>query len=444
MANWKKVSKKKNSDPAVETDSIVMILAGPPDRVNAWFTALQMDSRFRVNTFSTDPQDLDTKLGYNPEGILLDSSIFSGPEHLINFLTKAQCAVYVIFQRDISEVYKKKIRELPSVKGIYMEDINLAQVSGRIYADVMALRNQAPAFQTSIRTPLHNRRVSDGLRVITIWSRSGGTGKSTLACALALEAAQRGIKTLLVGLSVPDISIPTFLNLKTTPNLSGWLASPTFEDGIQHSIQKSGNLDVLVGLQDGIRENELTLAPEEPASINQLVINATYGGYSVVILDAPVSGAYINAISASNTMLLVSQPMLDQAVICAEAYRMAFKRLRDLHRIGVGNAFVVLNRVRPGLLSSDEWHEAADAYTRAMGVGHFPPVADVIPEIPQVAQAANAGRSILTAGEEFSAPIHRLGDMLYGGGGPGSFKKQEEKIFKLGPIRFRKGFLGVS
>ena len=443
MTDWIKDTKKKNSDPAVETDSIVMILAGPPNRVNAWFTALQMDSRFRINTFSTDPQDLETKLGYNPEGILLDSSIFSGPEHLMNFLTKAQCAVYVIFQRDISEEYKKKIRELPSVKGIYLEDVNLAQVSGRIYADVMALRNQAPAFQTSTCAPMHER-MSGGLRVITVWSRSGGTGKSTVACALALESAQRDIKTLLVGLSVPDISIPTFLNLKTTPNLSGWLASPTFEDGIQHSIQKIGSLDVLVGLQDGVRENDLTLAPEEPASINQLVINATYGGYSVVILDTPVSGAYINAISASNTMVLVSQPMLDQAVICAEAYRMAFKRLRDLHRIGVGNAFVVLNRVRPGLLSSDEWHEAADAYTRAMGVGHFPPVADVIPETPEVALAANAGRSVLTTGEEFSAPIHRLGDLLYGSGGPGSFKKQEERSFKLGPIRFRRGNLGAS
>jgi arsenite-transporting ATPase len=444
MANWKKVSKNKNSDPEAVTDSIVMILAGPPDRVNAWFTTLQMDSRFRINTFSTDPQDLETKLGYNPECILLDSSIFSGPESLIKFLTRAQCAMYVIFQRDISEAYKKKIRELPSVKGIYLEDVNLAQVSGRIYADVKALRNQAPAFQTSMRAPAHNRRVSDGLRVITVWSRSGGTGKSTIACALALEASQRGIKTLLIGLSVPDLSIPTFLNLKTTPNLSGWLAAPNFEDGIQHSIQKVGSLDVLVGLQDGIRESELTIAPEEPASINQLVINATFGGYSVVVLDAPVSGAYISAISASNTMVLVSQPMLDQAIICAEAYRMAFKRLRDLHRIGVGNAFVVLNRVRPGLLSSDEWHEAADAYASAMGAGHFPPVADMIPETPEVAMAANAGRSVLTAGEEFSAPIHRLGDMLFGGGGPGSFKKQEEKSFKFGPIRLRKGIFGVS
>ena len=62
-----------------EDDSITILLAGPPDRINAWFNKLQMDARFRVNTFSTDPQDLDAKLGYNPEAILLDTTIYSGP-----------------------------------------------------------------------------------------------------------------------------------------------------------------------------------------------------------------------------------------------------------------------------------------------------------------------------------------------------------------------------
>lgn len=441
MAEWKKKGKPKTE--ATTSDAIVAILAGPPERVNAWFSALQMDSRFRINTFSTDPQDLETKLGYNPEAILLDSSIFSGPGHLIKFLAKAQCAIYVILPRDVSDETKRKIRQLPCVKGIYMEDIHLNQVASRIYAEVIAMRSQAPAFQSTKRVARLEQHMAGGLRVITVWSRSGGTGKSTIACALALEAAQRGIKTLLVGLSVPDISIPTYLNLKTTPNIFGWLANSTYEEGIKHSIQSIGNLDVLVGLQDGVTENDLIRPSEDPSSINQLVINATYGGYSVVILDTPVSGAYINAISASNTMILVALPMLDQAVICAEAYRMAFKRLRDQHRIGVGNVYVVHNAYRPGLLSSDEWHEAADAFSRAMGVGAFPPIADVIPYVAEVPLAANSGRSPLTAGEEFAAPIHRLGDMLFGSSGDGHFKKKEDQGRKFGPFRLHKNVRGA-
>lgn len=422
-------------------ESVVMLLAGPPSRVNAWFTSLQMDSRFRVNTFSTDPQDLENKMGYNPEAVLLDATIFSGPETLLQFLTRTASAVYVVLPKEAGDVTRKAISDLPSVRGVYLNDVNLAQAAGRIFSEVVALRNQAPIMATPGRG-YRTERIAGGLRVITVWSRTGGSGKSTIATALALEAAQRGIKTLLVGLGVPDISLPTFLDLKTTPNLFGWLASPTFETGIKPNVQSKGKLDVLVGLQDGIKEGELSKPPEDPASINQLVINATFGGYSIVILDTPVSGAYFNAISASNTMIMVSTPMIDQAVVSAEAYRMAFKRMRDQHRIGVGNVFVVINRFRSGLLSSNEWHEAADAYTQTMGIGHFPPIAEVIPDVPEVALAANAGRSVLTAGEEFSAPIHRLGDVLYGGSS-GTSSHDDQRVLKFGPIRIRRGTVGA-
>ena len=436
MAGWNKDAHETiNADEAV-----VMLLAGPPSRVNAWFTSLQMDSRFRVNTFSTDPQDLKNKMGYNPEAILLDATIFSGPENLTDFLTKTVSAVYVILPKEAGDDIRIALSELPSVRGVFINDVNLSQAAGRIYAEVVALRNQAPSMG-QVGKGYRTERIAGGLRVITVWSRTGGSGKSTIAAALALEAAQRGIKTLLVGLGVPDISLPTFLNLKTTPNLFGWLANPTFEGGIKPNVQSKGMLDVLVGLQDGIKEKELVKPPEDPSSINQLVINATFGGYSIVILDTPVSGAYFNAISASNTMVMVSTPMLDQAVVSAEAYRMAFKRMRDQHRIGVGNIFVVLNRFRPGLLSSNEWHEAADAYTETMGIGHFPPVAEVIPEVPEVALASNAGRSVLTAGDEFASPIHRLGDVLYGGGSGSS--KDDQKVMRFGPIRIRKGIVGA-
>lgn len=418
-----------------EDDSITILLAGPPDRINAWFNKLQMDARFRVNTFSTDPQDLDAKLGYNPEAILLDTAIFSGPESIIRFLTKAQCAVYLVIPRETNEATVKRLRDLPSTKGIFYGDVNLTEISGRMFAEVKALRSQAPSLETP-HSVLRRGQTMGGLRVITVWNRAGGVGKSTISASLALEAARRGFKTLLVGLSAPDISIPTILNLKTTPNMFGWLASPTYEEGLKPNLQSLDNLDVLVGLQDPAREYELVCDQDDPKSVNQLVINATFAGYSVVILDTPESGPYLNAISSSNTMVMVAAPMVDHAVITAEAYRMAFKRLRDQHRIGIGNIFVVLNRHRSGLLSSNEWHEAADAYTRAMGAGHFPPVAIVIPDVLDVQLAANAGRQPLTAGDDFATPIHRLGDMLFGV--QEGVKQDTEKVIKLGPFQIRR------
>ena len=431
-----KTTTKKDATQRPDDESIVAVLAGPPERVNSWFNILQMDSRFRVNTFSTDPQDLESKLSYNPEVILLDTSIFSGPEHMLGFLTKTQCAVYLVIPRSVNQQITKQIRELPNVKGVYVDDINLTEVAGRIFAEVKAIRSQAPTLDSPL-SALRRGQAMGGLRVISVWNRAGGVGKSTLAASLALEASQRGFKTLLVGLSAPDISIPTILNLKTTPNMFGWLASPTFDQGLKPNLQSIDNLDVLVGLQDPVRENELITNPEDPKSINQLVINATFGGYSIVILDTPESGPYLNAISASNTMIMPALPMVDQAVITAEAFRMAFKRMRDQHRIGIGNVFIVLNRYRPGLLSSNEWHEAANAYSRSMGSGAFPPVALVIPDILDVQLASNAGRSPLTSSEEFATPLHRLGDMLFGG--KGNYQAEEEAIFKLGPIQIRRG-----
>ena len=65
----------------------------------------------------------------------------------------------------------------------------------------------------------------------------------------------------------------------------------------------------------------------------------------------------------------------------------------------------------------------------------------MIPEVPEVALAANAGRSVLTAGDEFAAPIHRLGDVLYGGSDGSS--KNDQKVMHFGPIRIRKGIVGA-
>ncbi len=47
-----------------------------------------------------------------------------------------------------------------------------------------------------------------------------------------------------------------------------------------------------------------------------------------------------------------------------------------------------------------------------------------------MALAANAGRSVLTAGDDFAGPIHRLGDVLYGGGDGSSH--EDQKVLRFG------------
>jgi hypothetical protein len=116
-----------------------------------------------------------------------------------------------------------------------------------------------------------------------------------------------------------------------------------------------------------------------------------------------------------------------------------FQKLAGQHRVGASNVFVVLNRGRNGLLGMNEWHEAARAFAQSAGLTAFPPVTAVIPEIPEVAVTANAGRSVLTASENFARPIHKLGDLLFGQKTSDNGFRSDAGVVKLGPIRIRKG-----
>jgi len=426
-----------------DSEVIVLLLAGPAQRITAWSQHFQMDSAFRVNTFATDPQDLQLKLATNnPDAVLIDARIFSGPDQLMTFLTRVQGAAYILLPPGVAEDKLAAVRALPAVKNIFIGDVNLLDLTTRMKADVSALRLQAPALN---RPNWNNERQGNalgGLRVISVWNRVGGAGKTTLAAALALDAAQRGLRTLLVGLATPDASLPTLLNLKTSPNLSTWLARPSYEDGLLPAVQKVGGLDVIVGLQDILREKDLLQKPEEPSSINALAIAATFGGYSVGIFDTPCAVVFPAAISASNTLVLVANPMVDHALATAEAYRVVFKKMSGQHRVGLGNVYVALNRHRSGLPGANEWHEAASAFARSVELATFPPVAAVIPDVPEVQMAANAGRSPLTASEKFAAPVHRLGDALFGSASSGSFQEETRSRSFLGIRLVTKGSNG--
>ncbi len=188
-------------------DTVSLLLAGPPTRLAAWSQFFQMDSRFRIVTLATDPQDVQAKLSYNPEVILLDAGIFSGPDPLMQFLTRVQGAAYIVLPGGVPEEVIRPIREMTSVKGVFVGDVNLPDLTARIMAEIGALRAQAPALAGKPAWQQGNTTIG-GLRVITVWNRAGGTGKSTVATALALDAAQRGFKTLMVGLSAPDVYLP--------------------------------------------------------------------------------------------------------------------------------------------------------------------------------------------------------------------------------------------
>ena len=69
----------------------------------------------------------------------------------------------------------------------------------------------------------------------------------------------------------------------------------------------------------------------------------------------------------------------------------------------------------------------------------FPPVAAVIPYVPEVPLAQNKGRSGLEASDEFARPIHNIAEMLFGStvGVNARNNDSGRTVKKFGPLKIR-------
>jgi cellulose biosynthesis protein BcsQ len=410
------------------------------DRTTTWYQALQVDTRFRVSSMANTPQDFRAKLASSPEVILLDATVFDGPAPLIEALTSVTGAVYLIVPGGVGTELIEQFKGIQSVKSVSVGDVNIADFMTRAYADALALRRTTSAISPTAWSGGAQRGGSGagGLRIVTVWSRSGGTGRTTLAIALAQAVARRGLKTLLIGLGAPD-ALPLQLGLRPEPNIVSWMANPT-DEGLRSSLQMAGEVHILAGFPDIISEAQGDRPAETQGSINDLVTSAAYGGYSAIILDTPSAGAVTpRALSAANTWLMVSRPTVSDVWMSVEAFRTVTQKLAGQHRITPGNIFVALNMRANGMLTADQWHGAADAACRKINLNvGFPPVMATIPYSAEVAMAQDSGRSALDASDEFARPIHRLSEMLFGGVVvPVGQVVKEAGVMQIGPLKIR-------
>jgi arsenite/tail-anchored protein-transporting ATPase len=394
------------------TQQVSVLIASSSHLGGEWHRQILTDSRFRVVGMAMSFEDLQFKMQSGPEAAIIEGPIFRKPQQLAEFLTSvSKTAIYLVVPPSLDDKSISGLQNIGCVKGIFKGDISISQVAPKMIQDVEVNRMSSPeaaAIQfTSGGKPTGS---GGGTLIITLWSAAGGTGKSTIAAALAQEAAQRDLRTLLIGLRVPD-TIPALFNIKRTPNISNWFSAPGPE-GFKRSIQSVGNFDCIVGHHDKAREEQLYAKPEEAHSISKLVSEALAARYGVILLDASYAG--MNAITPANTLILVGRPTLDDAMSLAEAYRIVAQKLTGQHSIGFGNMMTVLNMQQSGLISANDFHANATKVAQDNGLTSFPHIAAEIPYDPRVMIAPMAGRFPLDSSDDFARPVHTIGDMLFG------------------------------
>jgi len=409
-----------------------ILLAGPKQRIDIWYTSLSADERFRVTTFATDPMDLHAKLSSNPDIILVDATIYDGPSPLIEELTRIEAAIYVVLPQlsvEETENLKQALECIPNVKGIYVVDVNLAALVEKMSAEMRARRFNDPGLGWVPTSIGGSKPVST--RVVAVWNQMGGVGKTTVSSNLSYLAAQRGYPTLLVGLGAPD-DLPLIMGLKAQPNITNWQTKPT-PDGLRLAIQKLDTLDVIGGFPDTLSEAQAMEKPmDDPASVKNLVDTAIREGYAVIVIDAPPTSLAAMAMAAANTLVMVARPSLEAAYRTVDAYRMVAERLDGLHNISRQSIYVVLNRMQSGhRVDADSWHHMA-----AEQIAGFPPVVAQIPDLVSVGDTQDGRLLPVQRVDAFRQALKPLADTLFSSEGRShSSTGREKRIFGV-KVRF--------
>lgn len=409
---------------------VSLLIAAPPERAQGLYAAFIGDARFNVLAIATSTQDVVSKLAMKPEAIVVEAIVFPDPQAFAHVLGAYEGSCFVILPFGVPADAQEAVRAVRCVRDIVVGDPNFPILAGKIYDAVIAARKArlGPAFPAF--TP---QFAMAGWRAIAVWSPQGGVGKSTIATSLALEAANRRLPTLLVGLGAPDI-IPLRIGLRPEPNIMTWKANPSVE-GLRGAMQKFDILDVLAGFPDSLSmASYVSEAMDGQTGLVALASNAAYAGYSVVIFDVSSQELAASALSAANTLVLVVRPSLDGALGAIEAIRLLNDVMAGQHKIAKEAMHIVINRVRRSTMTPEEIIRTVQGLRP-----DFPPLAAWIPDDPAIEEAENNRRPAYFQSEHLRQAVKILGDRLFAQ----AVRPTQEQIGKaarvlhLGPVRIK-------
>jgi MinD-like ATPase involved in chromosome partitioning or flagellar assembly len=233
-------------------------------------------------------------------------------------------------------------------------------------------------------------------RVVAFWSGpAGGTGRTTLALALAMLASERKTPALLLALSEPAVS--AYLRLPRNPNVLAFFESGNLTGALQKVTWEGGALSVLLGParpQDGVADRE---------PVGRLIEAAREAG-GLAVLDLPTltpggSVWALEPLTRASDVVLVANPTSAGVAATVEA-------LVTLRAVSPARLHLVLNhRARGGL--------SAAAFTESVINlwGSCPPLGAEIPFLSDLGKAMEGGETPLAV-EQLALAVETLGVAL--------------------------------
>jgi cellulose biosynthesis protein BcsQ len=386
------------------------------------------NSRFAISSMTATWSDVARDVpNHRPDVLVIEAGIAPSPDALRSYLTQLTGTIAVLVLPAAWANMEGQFSSIAAVRGVFVAPVNWAAVANATYSACVTekqnLMNASPmlsAAQTARASGVLSPSVI-GTRIVAFTSFAGGTGKSTIAEAMAVELARQHIKTLLFSFNSPPAAAGHF-DLKFTPSANTWFNRPTPE-GFSASVQRIAalpDLDIVMAPNDA---GSLTQAghrdPNEPNSIRNLIFAAYSFNYGAILLDLPPFAETMWAVQsllAANFAVIVARPTMHDALATARAFRFLTKELAESLRVPREAMYVALNFISPkDNMGQNDFFAATN---RALGDDKpCPPLMASFPYTPELPATQNKNDSPILASscEAFAKPARSLTVKIIGG-----------------------------
>lgn len=391
------------------------------------FPAFNDPARFQVLSMAADWNDLQRDVArYRPEALVLEAALAPSPEVLVDYLKGLSGLVVLVILPPAWAGLKGQVEAVQTVvRGVFMAPPSWPAVAASAFSYGQTERTRSAeaspvsaAYQAA-GAPRVGGQVVIGTRTIAFTSFTGGTGKSSIAEAMAVELARNHIRTLLCSFNSPPAAAGHF-SLRLQPNASEWLNRPTVE-GFQAALQRVkglDDLDILMAPSDPHTLNTLAAErpPEDPGSLRSLVFAAYSGNYGAILLDLPAcadSMWTLQPLLAANVAVIVCRPTRHDQLGAIRAYKLMTEQLAQQIRVPPDAVFAAMNFASP----RDNLSERDFQASIVESIGTFPPILATFAYTPELPAVQNLGNSPVfeASCDAFARAARSLTGKLIGG-----------------------------